>query len=64
MVLTADKLRKYLEERPDMSATIAEACRDLGVGAEEIHAAADGDYWIMTDTFSDTGEPYVALEGE
>jgi hypothetical protein len=64
MLLTAERLRKYLEERPDMSATMAEATVDLGVSIEQIHAAAAGDYWIMTDVYIDTNEPYVALEGE
>jgi hypothetical protein len=59
-----DRLRKYLEERPEMWATMADACRDLGVSVEQIHSAADGDYWIMTDVFADSGEAYVALEGE
>ena len=63
-MLTAERLRKYLEGLPDMSATIAEATAALGVGADQIYAAAAGDYWIMTDVYSDTSEPYVALEGE
>ena len=64
MHLTTDRLRKYLEGRPEMSATIAEATSDLGVSIEQINAAADGDYWIMTGVFEATKEPYVALEGE
>jgi hypothetical protein len=63
-MLTAEPLRKYLEGLPDMSATIAEATAALGVDAAQIHAAAAGSYWIMTDVYSDTNEPYVALEGE
>lgn len=63
-MLTAERLRKYLEERTDMSATVAEAAKDLGVSVEQIRAAAAGDYWIMVDVYSDTNEPYVALEGE
>ncbi len=63
-MLTAAQLQKYLEGQPDMSATIADAVRDLGVDAAQIHAAAKGSYWIMTDVYSDTNEPYVALEGE
>lgn len=58
------RLRGYLEGLPEMSATMAEATAALGVDAAQIYAAAAGDYWIMTDVYSDTGEAYVALEGE
>jgi len=59
------RLREYLESLPDMSATIAEASAALGVNSEQIYTAAtSGDYWIMTGVYSDTGEAYVALEGE
>lgn len=56
-------LRKWLEERPYMSASIAEAVTALNVPVEKIHEAAEGDYWIFTFV-DDDGEPYLALEGE
>jgi len=59
-----DRLRAYLESIPEMQATMAEATTALGVTAEQIHAAAEGDYWITTGVFDDTKETYVALEGE
>jgi hypothetical protein len=63
MTLT-ERLREYLEGTPQWHATLTQAAKALGVTPEQIHAAVTGDYWIISGVFEDTGETYVALEGE